>query len=221
MLKEFKSNMGQKVNPIGFRLEAVKNSPEWQSSWFANAKKYPIFLLEDKNIRDFLQKKIYSAGIVNIKIERSVKKIKITIVVARPGLVIGRGGKELEILKKEIQKLLTKASGKQSVEIQVEEFKHADLSAKLIAEKIAFQLTKRMPYRRVVLSSMEKAISSGAKGIKVVLSGRINGAEIGRREKFSEGKIPLSTIRSKIDYHECPSLTRSGYIGVKVYLCLI
>ena len=213
--------MGQKVNPIGFRLEAVKNSPEWQSSWFANAKKYPIFLLEDKNIRDFLQKKIYSAGIVNIKIERSVKKIKITIVVARPGLVIGRGGKELEILKKEIQKLLTKASGKQAVEIQVEEFKHADLSAKLIAEKIAFQLTKRMPYRRVVLSSMEKAISSGAKGIKVVLSGRINGAEIGRREKFSEGKIPLSTIRSKIDYHECPSLTRSGYIGVKVYLCLI
>ncbi len=213
--------MGQKVNPIGFRLEAVKNSPEWQSSWFASAKKYPIFLLEDKNIRDFLQKKIYSAGIVNIKIERSVKKIKITIIVARPGLVIGRGGKELEILKKEIQKLLNKESGKQSVEIQVEEFKHSDLSAKLIAEKIAYQLTKRMPYRRVVLSSIEKAMSSGAKGVKVVLSGRINGAEIGRREKFSEGKIPLSTIRSKIDYHECPSLTRSGYIGVKVYLCLI
>lgn len=213
--------MGQKVNPIGFRLEATKNSPEWQSSWFANSKKYPILLLEDKNIRDFLQKKIYSSGIVNIKIERSVKKIKITIVVSRPGLVIGRGGKDLENLKKDIQKLLTKESGKQSVEIQVEEFKHADLSAKLIAEKIAYQLTKRMPYRRVVLSSIEKAMSSGAKGIKVVLSGRINGAEIGRREKFSEGKIPLSTIRSKIDYHECPSLTRSGYIGVKVYLCLI
>lgn len=212
--------MGQKVNPIGFRLEAVKNSPEWQSSWFANAKKYPIFLLEDKRIRDFLQKKIYSAGIVNIRIERSVKKVKITIVVARPGLVIGRGGKELEILKKEIQKLLTKENGKQSVEIQVEEFKHADLSAKLIAEKIAFQLTKRMPYRRVVLSAMEKSITSGAKGIKVVLSGRINGAEIGRREKFSQGTVPLSTIRSHIDYHECPSLTRSGYIGVKVYLCL-
>lgn len=213
--------MGQKVNPIGFRLEAVKNSPEWQSSWFANARKYPIFLLEDKNIRDFLQKKIYSAGIVNIKIERSVKKLKITIVVARPGLVIGRGGKELEILKKEIIKLLSKESGKQSVEIQVEEFKHADLSAKLVAEKIAYQLTKRMPYRRVVLSAIEKSMSSGAKGVKIVLSGRINGAEIGRREKFSEGKIPLSTIRSKIDYHECPSLTRSGYIGVKVYLCLI
>ena len=212
--------MGQKVNPIGFRLETSKNSPEWQSSWFANSKKYPILLLEDKKIRDFLQKKIYSAGIVNIKIERSVKKIKITLVVSRPGLVIGRGGKDLESLKKDIQKLLTKESGKQSVEIQVEEFKHADLSAKLIAEKIAYQLTKRMPYRRVVLSSIEKSMTAGAKGVKVVLSGRINGAEIGRREKFSEGKIPLSTIRSRIDYHECPSLTRSGYIGVKVYLCL-
>jgi len=213
--------MGQKVNPIGFRLETGKNSPEWQSSWFANSRKYPILLLEDKRIRDFLQKKIYSAGIVNIKIERSVKKIKITLVVSRPGLVIGRGGKDLESLKKDILKLLTKESGKQSVEIQVEEFKHADLSAKLIAEKIAYQLTKRMPYRRVVLSSIEKSMTAGAKGVKVVLSGRINGAEIGRREKFSEGKIPLSTIRSKIDYHECPSLTRSGYIGVKVYLCLI
>jgi small subunit ribosomal protein S3 len=213
--------MGQKVNPIGFRLETVKNSPEWQSSWFANARKYPIYLLEDKKIRDFVQKKLSSAGIVSIRIERSVKKIKVTLIVARPGLVIGRGGKELEILKKEIIKLLTKASGKQSVEIQVEEFKHADLSAKLVAEKIAFQLTKRMPYRRVVLSSIEKSMSAGAKGVKVVLSGRINGAEIGRREKFSEGKIPLSTIRSKIDYAECPSLTRSGYIGVKVYLCLI
>ena len=213
--------MGQKVNPIGFRLEAVKNSPEWQSSWFANSKKYPIFLLEDKKIRDFLQKKIYSAGIVNIKIEKSVKKLNITLIVSRPGLVIGRGGKELEALKKEIQKLLNKDTGKQSVEIQVEEFKHADLSAKLIAEKIAYQLTKRMPYRRVVLSSMERAMSAGAKGVKVVLSGRINGAEIGRREKFSQGKVPLSTIRSEIDYHECPSLIRSGYIGVKVYLCLI
>lgn len=212
--------MGQKINPIGFRLETVKNSPQWQSSWYAGAKKYAIYLLEDKNIRDFLQKKFNSAGIVSIKIERSVKKIKLILVVSRPGLVIGRGGKELETIKKEVQRLLFKASGKQGVEIQVEEFKHADLSAKLIAEKIAFQLTKRMPYRRVVLSAMEKSISSGAKGIKIVLSGRINGAEIGRREKFSQGTVPLSTLRSIIDYHECPSLTRSGYIGVKVYLCL-
>jgi small subunit ribosomal protein S3 len=212
--------MGQKVNPIGYRLETVKNSPEWQSSWYANTKKYSQYLLEDKKIRDFLQKKLYSAGVVAIRIERSAKKIKLVIVVSRPGLVIGRGGKELENLKKEILKLVAKTGTKQNIEIQVEEFKHADLSAKLIAEKIAYQLTKRMPYRRVVLSAMEKAMTSGAKGVKVILSGRINGAEIGRREKFSEGKVPLSTIRSHIDYHECPSLTRSGYIGVKVYLCL-
>lgn len=210
--------MGQKVNPIGFRLETVKNSPEWQSLWYADKKKYPIYLLEDKKIRDFIQKKLYSAGIVSIKIERSVKKIKITLIVSRPGLVIGRGGKELETLKKEIQKLLPKLNRKQPIEIQVEEFRHSDLSAKLIAEKIAFQLTKRMPYRRVVLSAMEKTMGAGAKGIKVILSGRIAGAEISRREKFSQGKVPLSTIKYNIDYYETPSLTRSGYIGVKVYL---
>ena len=212
--------MGQKVNPIAFRLETVKNSPEWLSSWYAGKKKYSTYLLEDKKIRDFVQKKLYSAGIVAIKIERSVKKIKLTLVVSRPGLVIGRGGKELEALKKDVIKLMSKDSGKQNIDIQVEEFKHVDLSAKLIAEKIAFQLTKRMPYRRVVLSSMEKSMSAGAKGIKIILGGRINGAEISRREKFAQGKVPLSTIKSKIDYAECPSLTRSGYIGVKVYLCL-
>ena len=212
--------MGQKINPIAFRLETVKNSPEWLSSWYADKKLYPIFLMEDKKIRDFLQKKLYSAGIVAIRIERSVKKVKLILVVSRPGLVIGRGGKELEAIKKDVIKLIGTRGGKQNIDIQVEEFKHADLSAKLIAEKIAFQLTKRMPYRRVVLSSVEKAMQSGAKGIKVILGGRINGAEISRQEKFSQGKVPLSTIKSKIDYAECPSLTRSGYIGVKVYLCL-
>lgn len=212
--------MGQKVNPIAFRLETVKNSPEWQSSWYANKKKYPIFLLEDKKIRDFIQKKLTAAGVVATRIQRSNKKIKVIIVVSRPGLVIGRGGKELETLKKELQKLISKANGKLNLEIQVEEFKHADLSAKLIAEKIAFQLTKRMPYRRVVLSAIERSIGAGAKGIKIILSGRINGAEISRQEKFSEGKVPLSTIKNHIDYFECPSLTRSGYIGVKVYLNL-
>ena len=129
--------MGQKVNPIAFRLETVKNSPEWQSSWYANKKKYPIFLLEDKKIRDFIQKKLTAAGVVATRIQRSNKKIKVIIVVSRPGLVIGRGGKELETLKKELQKLISKANGKLNLEIQVEEFKHADLSAKLIAEKIA------------------------------------------------------------------------------------
>jgi len=212
--------MGQKVNPISFRLETVKNSPEWQSSWYAGKDKYSLYLLEDKKIRDLIQNKLSAAGIVSTRIERSNKKIKIILVVSRPGLVIGRGGKELENLKNEISKLIYKKGVKSNIEIQVEEFKYADLSAKLIAEKIAFQLTKRMPYRRVVLSTMEKSMSAGAKGIKVILGGRINGAEISRREKFSQGVVPLSTIRRKIDYAECPSLTRSGYIGVKVYLCL-
>ncbi len=212
--------MGQKVNPLSFRLETSATAPRWQSSWYAGTGKYAKYLLEDKKIRDFLEKKLSAAGIVSIRIERSNKKVKITLVVSRPGLVIGRGGKELEIIKLGVQKLLPKSVGKQSLEIQVEEFRHVDLSAKLIAEKIAYQLTKRLPYRRVVLSSMEKAIGSGAKGIKVILGGRINGAEISRREKFSQGTVPLSTLRSRIDYFECPSLTRSGYIGVKVYLCL-
>lgn len=212
--------MGQKVNPIGFRLETTKNNHEWLSYWYAPKSKYGLFLLEDKKIRDYLQKKFSAAGIVFVHINRSTKKIKLTLVVSRPGLVIGRGGKELETIKKEIQASQSKLLGKPNIEIQVEEFKYPDLSAKLIAEKIAFQLAKRMPYRRVVLAAMDKAMTAGAKGIKVILGGRINGAEISRREKFYLGKVPLSTIRSRIDYADSPSLTRSGYIGVKVYLCL-
>ena len=211
--------MGQKINPVGFRLEQIKNGPIWQSAWFASRAKYPQIVGEDKKIRDFVSTKLYSAGIVTIRIERSVKKIKIILLVSRPGLVIGRGGKELEMLKKDLVKLIGK-NIKQSLDIQVEEFKQPDLSAKLIAEKIAYQLTKRTPYRRAVLSAMERSISAGAKGVKIILSGRINGAEIGRREKFSQGTVPLSTLKSHLDYYECPSATRSGYIGVKVYLCL-
>ena len=212
--------MGQKVNPLSFRLKTSLTAPDWQSSWFSNKYKYPILLLEDKRIRDFIQKKLSSAGIVATKIERSAKKIKIILIVSRPGLVIGRGGKELEILKNDIQKLLTRSSAKINIDIQVEEFRNVDFSAKLIAEKISYQLQKRMSYRRVILGAMEKSMGAGAKGIKVVLSGRINGAEISRREKFSQGTVPLSTIRSHIDYFEQPCLTRSGYIGIKVFLCL-
>jgi len=212
--------MGQKVNPLAFRLKTSINAPDWNSSWYADKKKYPILLMEDKRIREFVQKKLASAGVVTIRIERSTKKIKIILVVSRPGLVIGRGGKELEILKKDIQKLLTKSSAKINVDIQVEEFRNVDFSAKLVAEKISFQLAKRMPYRRAVLFAIEKTMNAGAKGIKVVLGGRINGAEISRREKFSQGTVPLSTLKSHIDYFETPCLTRSGYIGIKVYICL-
>ncbi len=212
--------MGQKVNPVSFRLETVKDSPEWQSSWYASKKNYGDLLVEDRRIRQFLEEKLKSASVVSIRIERSTKKLKIILIVSRPGLVIGRGGQELTATKKQIQSLLDKAHANLNIDIQVEEFKNSDLSAKLISEKIAYQLVKRMPYRRVVVSAMERAIGSGAKGIKVILAGRINGAEIGRVEKFSQGTVPLSTLRSKIDYHQTPALTRSGYIGVKVYLCL-
>jgi len=212
--------MGQKINPIAFRLKTTPTSPEWQSSWYANKGRYQELLLEDYKIRQVLQKKLSSAGIVAIRIERSAKKIKLILIVSRPGLVIGRGGKELESTKAEVQKIIGKQKSKTNIDIQVEEFKNADLSAKLIAEKISFQLAKRMPYRRVVLSAIEKSMAAGVKGIKVVLSGRINGAEISRREKFHQGQVPLSTIKSRIDYAEVPCLTRSGYIGVKVYLCL-
>jgi small subunit ribosomal protein S3 len=212
--------MGQKINPTGFRLETLDTNPQWQSAWFASPQTYPLYLIEDKKIRDFVQKKFNSAGIVAINILRSAKKVKVVLIVARPGLVIGRGGKELEGLKKDLEKLASRKLGKTAIELQVEEFKHPDLSAKLVAEKIAYQLAKRMPYRRVVLSAMDKSMVEGAKGVKVILGGRINGAEISRREKFSLGIMPLSTIKSRIDYHETPSLTRSGYIGVKVFLCL-
>src|SRR4030042_2234568 len=153
--------MGQKVNPLAFRLETGKDSPKWQSSWYAGGKKYAEYILEDKRIREFLEKKLSSAGIVAIRIERSNKKIRIVLIVNRPGLVIGRGGKELENVKNEVIKLLPKTPGKQNLEIQVEEFKHSDLSAKLIAENIAYQLTKRLPYRRAVLSAMEKSTAAG------------------------------------------------------------
>lgn len=212
--------MGQKINPIAFRLKTTPTSPEWLSSWFASKTKYKELLLEDYKIRQVLQKKLASAGIVAIRIERSAKKIKLILIVSRPGLVIGRGGKELEATKIEVQKIIGKQKSKTNIDIQVEEFKNTDLSAKLVAEKISFQLAKRMPYRRVVLSAIEKSMAAGVKGIKVVLSGRINGAEISRREKFHQGQVPLSTIKARIDYAEVPCLTRSGYIGVKVYLCL-
>ena len=212
--------MGQKVNPIAFRIKTTPTSLGWQSSWYAEKGEYKKLLLEDYKIRQTLQKKLSSAGIVSIRIERSAKKIKLILVVSRPGLVIGRGGKELENTKNEVQKIIANKNTKTNIDIQVEEFRNTDLSAKLIAEKISYQLAKRMPYRRVVLSAIEKSMAAGVKGIKVILSGRINGAEISRQEKFHQGQVPLSTIKANIDYAQIPCLTRSGYIGVKVYLCL-
>ncbi len=212
--------MGQKVNPTVFRLAKTKEGPTWLSSWYADAKNYPKLILEDETIRKYIENKCYFAGIVSINIKRFNKRLKIELLVARPGLVIGRGGKELDGIKIALSRMIPDITQAKNIDIQVEEYKTPDLSAKLIAEKISYQLKKRMSYRRVVISAMERAMASGAIGVKIVLSGRINGAEISRVEKFSQGKVSLSTIKANLDYYEAPSLTRSGYIGIKVYVNL-
>lgn len=207
--------MGQKVNPISFRLG---NLYTWNSSWYANKRNFKDVLLEDLKLREFLMKKLKLAGIVGVKIERSINKIKIVPQVTRPGIVIGRGGSGLEELKKILVKMVSIPEPEKNLEISPEEVKTPELSAFFVAQRIAEQIEKRMPHRYVVLKAIERTMSSGAKGIKVVLSGRIAGAEIARREKYSEGTIPLQTLRAKIDFAEVPALTRSGYVGVKVWI---
>ncbi|MGI5826743.1 MAG: 30S ribosomal protein S3 [Patescibacteria group bacterium] len=207
--------MGQKVNPISFRLG---NLYTWNSSWYANKRNFKDILLEDLKLREFLMKRLKLAGIVGVKIERSINKIKIVPQVTRPGIVIGRGGSGLEELKKALVKMVSIPEPEKNLEISPEEVKTPELSAFFVAQRIAEQIEKRMPHRYVVLKAIERTMNSGAKGIKVALSGRINGAEIARREKYSEGTIPLQTLRAKIDFAEVPALTRSGYVGVKVWI---
>lgn len=210
--------MGQKVNPTGFRLGVIY---PWQSRWFSTGKDYQKYLLEDIQLRRFLRKKLELAGLGHVDIERSLKTIKIVLYVARPGVVIGRGGASLEELKKMIQKKLKiKEDDRQSskLEIVIEEIKNPELDANLICQAIIQQLEKRIPHRRVVARTIERVMAAGAKGVKIVLSGRIGGAEISRREKYIQGKIPLQTIRAEIDYAQNPALLKSGYIGVKVWI---
>ncbi|MBU0619405.1 30S ribosomal protein S3 [Patescibacteria group bacterium] len=210
--------MGQKVNPTGFRLGTLYT---WKSRWFAEGKTYQDFLFEDIKLRKFLMEKLKLAGITNVLIERSLKTIKITLFVSRPGVVIGRGGSGLEELKKLINQQLdikTKLTGSAKVEIHVQEVKDPDLSAHLVCLRIVEQLKKRYPHRRAVSQAIERVMGSGAKGIKIALAGRVAGAEISRTEKYSEGKLPLQTLRADIDYAAMPALTRSGYIGVKVWI---
>lgn len=215
--------MGQKINPRGFRIGPVFN---WSSRWYADSRTYSTLLLADVALRRQLGVKLKSAGLALVEIERSINKVKVTVHVSRPGVVIGRGGSGLEILKKFVEDLLGKrlkiAPGKAQgvkVDIAVEPVKEPNLNATLVATNIADQLVRRMPHKRVCNQAVERAISAGAKGVRIRLSGRINGAEIARREKFQSGTIPLSTIREDIDFAIVPALTKSGYIGVKVWIC--
>ncbi|MCX6724660.1 MAG: 30S ribosomal protein S3 [Candidatus Shapirobacteria bacterium] len=212
--------MGQKVNPISFRLPYLK---EWKSRWFsADKKQYQKNLLEDVKIRKFLLNKLRLAGIAQVQIERSINKMKIILFVSRPGVVIGRGGSGLELLKKELCRMVTMAQPEKNLEIEAVEVKNPDLEAYLVAQRVAEQLEKRLPYRRVINRTIENVMASGAKGVKIVLSGRIAGAEISRREKFGDkgktGNIPTQTLRADIDFASVPALTRSGFIGIKVWI---
>ncbi len=210
--------MGQKVHPFGFRLGSYF---DWKIHWFASKSKYPVTLLEDLKLRRLIDKQLERADVVDLIIERSFKKLKFIIYVARPGVVIGRGGSGIEKLKELIYqslKLSDSNKKKVQVDIEVKEVKNADLSARVILRRIIVGLKKRIPHRRIVNKAMEQVMASGAEGIKIILSGRIGGAEISRTEKYSLGKVPTQTLRANIDYAEQPALTRSGYVGVKVYL---
>lgn len=210
--------MGQKVNPIGYRIGSTLG---FKSRWFAGAKNYSDKVIEDYKVRKYLGEKLLSAGVTKVEIERSLKAIKVILFVSRPGVVIGKGGSNLEIIKNEIEKILNVSKKKKDqvkIDLRVEEVKKPDLSAKLVAEKIVNQLIKRYPHRRAVTQALEKTMQAGAKGIKIQLSGRINGAEIGRTEKYFEGSVPTQTIRADIDYFQVPARTRSGYVGVKVWI---
>jgi small subunit ribosomal protein S3 len=215
--------MGHKVNPIVYRLPLAQTKM-WKSRWFStNPFKYSAYLGADVKLRAALMKKLAPAGVTRVEIERSLRSMKVVVFVTRPGVVIGRGGASLEDLKKYIYRVLgftINAKSSPKIDLQVEEVKEPDLNAYLVATRIAEQLVKRLPARRVVKKAMERTMQARAKGVKVLLSGRVNGAEIARRElyQFAGGSVPLQTLRADVDYAAVPALTRSGYVGIKVWI---
>lgn len=202
--------MGQKVNPHGLRVGIIK---DWDSRWFADKSTFGNTLVEDYNIRKFIKKNLYAAGVPKIEIERFANKVKINIHCAKPGLVIGRGGEAIEKLRAQIEAMIGK-----TVNLNIFEVKSPDLNAQLVAEKIALDLENRVSFRRAMKSAVARAMKLGAKGIKVKASGRLGGAEIARSESYHEGTIPLQTIRADIDYGTAEAATTYGRIGVKVWV---
>lgn len=201
--------MGQKVNPHGLRVGVIN---DWDSRWYAEAD-FADNLVEDYNIRTYLKKKLYSAGIAKIEIERASDRLKVIIFTAKPGVVIGKGGQEIEKLKTEIQKFTTK-----KLMVDIKEIKKPDLNAQLVAENIAAQLENRISFRRAMKSTMSRTMKSGAKGIKAAVAGRLGGADMARTEFYSEGTIPLQTLRADIDYGFAEADTTFGKLGVKVWI---
>ena len=202
--------MGQKVNPKGLRIGIIK---DWEGKWFADKRNYSNLLIEDVKIREFIKRKLYQAGISKTQIERAANRIKISVHTAKPGIVIGRGGAEVEALRRELEKM----TGKQ-VHVNIVEIKTPETDAQLVAENIASQLEKRIAFRRAMKQTVQRSLRLGAKGIKIACSGRLAGAEIARTEWYSEGKVPLHTLRADIDYGFAEANTTYGKIGVKVWI---
>ncbi|MEA1969586.1 MAG: 30S ribosomal protein S3 [Thermodesulfobacteriota bacterium] len=201
--------MGQKVNPIGLRLGIIKT---WDSRWYAD-KKYADFVYEDFKIREFLKKKLYHAGISKIEIERFTKRIRIRVFAARPGIIIGKKGSEIALLKKELEKML-----EPDVLIDIKEVRRPEIDSQLVAENIALQLERRIAFRRAMKRSVSSALRFGAQGIKIICAGRLGGAEMARTEWYKEGRIPLHTLRADIDYGFIEAKTTYGAIGIKVFI---
>lgn len=202
--------MGQKVNPHGLRVGVIK---DWDSKWIAGKKEFGDQLVEDHNIRNFVKKTCFNAGIAKIGIERKQNRVFITIHAAKPGIIIGRGGAEIDKLKAQIEKLTGK-----TVNVNIMEVKSPDTNAQLVAENIAAQLENRISFRRAMKQVMGRAMRLGAKGIKTAVSGRVGGAEIARTEQYHEGTIPLQTLRADIDYGFAEAKTTYGILGIKVYI---
>ena len=203
--------MGQKVNPHGIRVGVIKG---WNTQWYADKKNFSVFLKEDYVIREFIKEKYYAAAISKITIERAANRVSVTIYTARPGVLIGKAGSEIEVIKKDLAKIV---KGRQ-IGINIIEIKKPDCDAQLVAESIAAQLEKRASFRRCMKQAISRAMRLGAKGVKAMVSGRLDGAEIARTEHYHEGSIPLQTLRADIDYGVATARTTFGAIGIKVWV---
>ena len=203
--------MGQKVHPHGLRVGVIK---DWDARWYADKKNFADYLFEDYTIREFVKKKLFSAGISKIEIERAAKRVKLNIFTAKPGMVIGKGGSGIDALKKELQKL----APEKNILINIVEVKNSDSDAQLMSENISAQLVKRISFRRAMKQTIQRAMKTGIKGVKIACAGRLGGAEIARTEQYREGTIPLQTLRADINYGFAEADTTFGKIGVKVWV---
>ncbi len=202
--------MGQKVHPYGFRVGYIY---DWKSRWFANKKDFPKMLLEDVKIRKYVKKTLATAAVSKIEVERSSDKVRVMIFSARPGIIIGRRGSEIEKLKEELHSI----TGKEVI-IDIKDIKNANIDAQLVSENIAFQLEKRIPHKRAMKKAVQSALDGGARGVKIICSGRLGGAEIARRESYRVGSVPAQTLRADVDYGFAEAFTTYGLIGIKTWI---